>query len=212
MVGRSVQGRTIRAYLVGDPLASRTEMVIGNMHGNEPLSDDAAYAIINGPVVKGVKIWVIPSMNPDGLARFRRTNARGVDLNRNWPDHWTRNSRGNYYSGPTPLSEPETRAVWAFVSWVKPQYLVSLHQPFAAIDDERVKSRALQKALSRNLGLPIRWTGRSKTVSRGTMVGHLNAKIPQTAAITVEFSASPSHAWLVGTARVGLVRSLGGSY
>lgn len=212
VIGKSVEGRNITAYLVGDPKATRTEMVLGNMHGDEPRTDDTAYAIIKGPRVRGIKIWVIPTMNPDGLARGSRTNARGVDLNHNFDDHWYRNSPGRYYSGPSPLSEPESKAVFAFVSQVKPQYLVSLHQPWAAVDDERVKSTVLQQALSTNLGLPIKWTGKNPTVSSGTLVGHVNAAVTPTAAITVEYSASPSKEYTDVTARNGLVKALGGHY
>lgn len=212
VIGRSVQGRVIRAYLVGDPKATRTQMVLGNMHGDEPAVRRTANAIINGPQVKGIKLWVVPTINPDGLARGTRTNAHGVDLNHNFDDHWTRTPTGRYHSGAKPLSEPEAKAFHAFVAKVKPQYLVSLHQPWAAIDDERVKSRTLQKNLSVNLGLPIKWTGRDKDVSHGTMVGHVNASIAPTAAITVEFSPSPS-TWFVTTkAPRAIVKSVGGSY
>lgn len=212
VIGKSVQGRNITAYLVGDPKATRTEMVLGNMHGDEPRTDDTAWAIIRGPKVKGVKIWVVPTINPDGLARGTRTNARGVDLNRNFADRWTPNARGRYYGGPKAMSEPETKALFAFVSSTRPQYLVSLHQPWAAVDNERVKSRTLQKNLSRNLGLPIKWTGKNKSGSRGTLVGHVNAAVKPTAAITVEFSANPSKQFTDVTARNGIVKSVGGSY
>lgn len=211
-IGTSVQGRAIMAYLVGDRNATRTEMVIGSMHGNEPGGTTTANAIINGPVVKGVQIWVVPTMNPDGAKVHTRTNAHGVDLNGNFPDLWHPTHRGRYFSGTKALSEPEARAIYSFVSRVHPQFLVSLHQPFNAVDDERVKSRVLQRALAANLHLPIRWTGKNKSVSHGTMVGAINAHIAPTAAITVEFSDNPSHAWLTTTARIGIVRAEGGSY
>lgn len=211
-IGTSVQGRAIMAYLVGDRSATRTEMVIGSMHGDEPAGVTTANAIIDGPAIKGVRIWVVPTMNRDGLNRHTRTNAHGVDLNGNFPDLWRLTSRGRYFSGTKALSEPESRAIYSFVSRVQPQFLVSLHQPFNAVDNERVKSRALQRALSRNLHLQIKWTGKNKTVSHGTMVGSINARIIPTAAITVEFAPSPTQAYLTTTARTGIVRAEGGSY
>jgi len=76
-----------------------------------------------------VNLAVIPILNPDGFRyswtsdRFWRKNRRnngggvfGVDLNRNFPAGWgTQGSSGNpssdIYRGPSPLSEPESRAL-----------------------------------------------------------------------------------------------------
>ena len=74
------------------------------------------------------RVWIAPLVNPDGAAqvvadrnagrrRFRRANARGVDLNRNWPTHWTAARFGTRllpflgHSGRGPASEPEVRSV-----------------------------------------------------------------------------------------------------
>ncbi len=47
-----------------------------------------------------------------GPVKLART-LEGLDLNRNWPANWSPLQRGG---GPFPLSEPETRAVAAFIS------------------------------------------------------------------------------------------------
>src|SRR5262249_5275538 len=49
-----------------------------------------------------------------GRRRFRRTNANGVDLNRNWPTRFVPRRRwlsGFNWPGPAPCSEPEIAAI-----------------------------------------------------------------------------------------------------
>src|SRR3954454_14805917 len=99
------------------------------MHGDEHAGVVVADSLIRGAAsVQGVDLWVVPTMNPDGDALHTRGNARHVDLNRNWPDHW-RHLTGKYYSGRRPMSEPETRAMYRFLRTVRPHYVVVLHQP-----------------------------------------------------------------------------------
>jgi len=87
-------------------------------------------------------IWVVSTMNPDGSVARRRTNARGVDLNRNFPYGWARGKRGSiYYPGPHRGSEPETRAVAVFLERLRPDLVVSLHQAFNSVDVSSVKTR-----------------------------------------------------------------------
>ena len=105
----------------------------------------------------GVHLWLVPAVNPDGLAAGTRQNAHGVDLNRNWPAGWVRNGRpweGNY-SGPRPLSEQENRAMRAFILSVKPALTIWYHQPLDEVygSDPHV---AVLKRYARLSGLPYR--------------------------------------------------------
>jgi murein tripeptide amidase MpaA len=188
-IGHSRNGRPISAYLIGDRQAPNRYLVMGQMHGDEPAG---AYVVLNrllkAAPIPDIALWLVPTMNPDGRRRGTRTNARGVDLNRNFPSRtWVKQGWATrYWSGPRPASEPETRAMVRFFSRIQPQTIISLHQPLASVDfsggDEDVT-----RWLSRNLDLPkahIRVSG------GGTMTSWYNAEFRRFTAVTVELPAS----------------------
>lgn len=70
----------------------------------------------------------------DGSDRYRswKSNIRGVDINRNYPNNWgqtkTRYSNSSsMYQGPSPASEPETQAVMRYLNMYKAESIVSVH-------------------------------------------------------------------------------------
>jgi murein peptide amidase A len=137
VVGRSVQGRPIVATRYGDATSDRTVLVVGVIHGDERAGLRIVRALRRrAPTLEGAQLWVIPTVNPDGLRAHTRKNAHGVDLNRNYPYRWrddVPHSNG-YYPGPRPASEPETRAVIAFA--------------------EKIRLDLVPPALGRRAGLP----------------------------------------------------------
>lgn len=128
LVGRSVRGRKIWAVRQGNPLAVTVLLSIGQMHGSEP----AGLKITKRVRKKNVRpdadyqLWTIRTVNPDGSRRGNRYNARGVDLNRNYPGTWS----SGYRNGRRPASEPETRSVMRFVKRLQPNGVMSFHQPW----------------------------------------------------------------------------------
>src|SRR5258706_10709672 len=127
LLGRSVDGRPIVAYELGDPSSARKVLVVGCVHGNEPGGTTIANRLTELPPPPGVDLWVVPSSNPDGEAAHTRGNAHGVDLNRNFPLGW-RPLAGVYYSGPRALSEPESRIMARFMLRLRPVISIWYHQ------------------------------------------------------------------------------------
>ncbi len=207
-IGQSVRGRAIRAYRLGRRDAPTTAVVLGSMHGDERAGMQVVNTLRRGRPVRGVGLWVIPTMNPDGVAANRRQNARGVDLNRNFAHHWAQLT-GPYYSGTGPASEPETRALRRFLDNVDPTYVVSFHQPLHGVG-RSAERRPFQRRLARGLGLPIKAFNCSG-VCHGTMTSWFNARHRGTA-ITVELGRSPGRAYLRGRATRGTLRAVGGSW
>jgi protein MpaA len=136
-IGHSREGRPIVASRMGDPNSPRKAIVVGIIHGNEP----AGLRVVSqlrkrwARRLTGVDLWVVQSINPDGQAHGTRQNARGVDLNRNFPYRWRTNGRRgtNYWGGPKPLSEPESRAIRALILRLHPAVTVWYHQPWGAV-------------------------------------------------------------------------------
>ena len=125
LLGRSVQGRSIVAYEVGDP-AGIPVLVVGCIHGNEPAGIAVARYLLHNPPA-GLDLWIVPVLNPDGRAHNTRGNAHGVDLNRNFPYRWRRLG-GVYYSGRRPLSEVEARIAHSLILRTHPSVSVWFHQ------------------------------------------------------------------------------------
>jgi hypothetical protein len=125
-IGTSVERREIPALRLsanpGAPAEERAKVrIIGGIHGNECMSvQQVAYIAVwlaNGygddPFVTRLldeaEVVLVPTVNPDGYDGdwATRSNANGVDLNRNLHFAWVADSA----AGPSPFSEPETRAV-----------------------------------------------------------------------------------------------------
>jgi protein MpaA len=134
VIGHSVLGRAIVAWELGAARADqpgralRTILVVGCIHGNECAGLAITSALRRQPVPAGVQLWIVPEMNPDGTAAGTRQNARGVDLNRNFPYRWQPISDPVYDSGPSPVSEPETRTAMTLVRRIRPAVTIWYHQ------------------------------------------------------------------------------------
>jgi protein MpaA len=204
VVGTSAGGRDLVAVHRWADGATRTTLVIGSMHGDEPAGTRVVRRLRSAPVPPGADLWLLPTVNPDGAAAGRRTNDQGVDLNRNFPRHWVEAGEGTAtWSGPTPASEPETRAVQALLRQVRPRTVVVLHQPLFGVDSYRAKSMTLVHRLARALDLPVR-SFDCGGGCHGTLTDWHNARLPGRA-VTVELARTASD-WRVRHTARGLLQ------
>jgi protein MpaA len=180
VLGRSVQGREIDAIELGDPSSPRKVLIVGCIHGNEPAGIAVARALV---AVPGVDLWVVPDLNPDGVAAGTRGNAGGVDLNRNFPWQWRPLDRpgGTYYAGPHALSEPESRIAYRLIRRLRPRLSIWFHQHLGLVD-ESGGSVALEARFARSVRLPLRRLTRYP----GSVTWWQNHAFPGTTAFVVE--------------------------
>ena len=142
-------------------------VVVGLIHGNEAAGLLIPDALQESVVPKGIDLWIIPTMNPDGTALNRRGNANRVDLNRNFPYNWAKIGKpGDWqYAGPTKASEPETKAVVAFMREIKPALGIWYHQDLNIISPGTGLEGTLRSTYSQLTGIPI------KRITGGTYYG-----------------------------------------
>jgi murein peptide amidase A len=165
-IGMSVEGRPIDAVRRGDPDGRRV-LVFGVIHGDEQAGLQIVARLRTQPVPPGVDLYLVDSMNPDGVAHDVRGNANGVDLNRNFPYNWGPIATpGDWqYAGPEAASEPETRAVVDFVSAVQPDLLIWYHQDAFSVAAGQGRDGAIRQRYRDLTGLP------EASVSGGTYTG-----------------------------------------
>jgi Penicillin-insensitive murein endopeptidase/Zinc carboxypeptidase len=123
LVGESTRGLPIRAFTLGS--GRPRILVVGTVHGSEPAGSVVATRLLHArPPARG-SITVVQDLNPDGHAAKKRENARGVDLNRNFPGTWQRIST----AGRAPASEQETKIAMRLIRRLRPDVTIWFHQP-----------------------------------------------------------------------------------
>jgi protein MpaA len=189
LLGRSVQKRAITAVQVGDPAGTRVALVVGVIHGDERAGLRIVRAIkreasAHAGALAGTQLWAIATVNPDGLRAHTRKNSHGVDLNRNFPYRWRGNvpHSSGYYPGPRAASEPETRAVVAFVGRIQPNLSIWYHQPWGAVLACRGNPQ-LAVEYARLVGMRTSCRGAGL---RGTAISWETHVVPDSAAFVVE--------------------------
>ena len=189
VIGTSYLGRPILAVQIQDS-PHRPVIAIGSIHGDESMGLEVVERLRNSPdIPEGLNLWIIPTVNPDGLAASVRGNARGVDLNRNFATDDSRfvGQGSEKYSGEAAASEVETRAVQQFVLEQQPLLVVWWHQFGYYVDEQRtVANFDLIKRFSELTGLPITDVGCGSTPCVGNATVFINTNIGGASSFVVE--------------------------
>jgi protein MpaA len=190
VVGRSTGGRPIGLRQLGDPSIAGRVLVVGCIHGDE-CAGSKLVPTSGGCPDPHANIFVMGSLNPDGAALDTRLNGRGVDLNRNFPSQWRPiGRRGDaQYSGPHPLSEPETRLVMRVVKGLAPRVTIWFHQHRGARPLVRAWGRSAPagRLLAHLARIPFRllpWPA-------GTAPNWQNHRFPGSSSYVVELPPGP---------------------
>jgi hypothetical protein len=143
VIGNSVEGRPIEVYRFGTGPVER--LLVHGIHGGSEWNTIALAELFiaeldDNPkrIPDGVTLYIVRALNPDGEARGHipegRTNANGVDLNRNWDAYWKAKwnldgcwVRTPVTGGPYPFSEPESIALRDFILKHHFTALISYH-------------------------------------------------------------------------------------
>jgi len=208
-VGVSVGGRRIEAMSLGG--SGPRVLVIAGIHGDEPEGGRAIESVARFllEAEPGASVRIVRDANPDGSAARTRANARGVDLNRNWP---ASNFAPAPERGPAPLSEPETRALHREIERFRPELVVVCHSstrgPFVNFDGpaaEQATAFAAAAAARDPRWRVVPQMGYATPGSLGTYMG-VDRGVP---ILTVEFARGHEHGGALEALRDGLAACLG---
>jgi hypothetical protein len=207
-----VAGRPILVTRVG---SGPTKIVwIVGIHGDEPegaaSADGLSQMVADDPGLSArVTAVVVKDANPDGRAANTRTNANGVDLNRNFPA--TDFDSTNPGFGRSPLSQPESLLLHDLVVNERPNVVVSCHAwRGAAFINFDGPAERLATVLSTSSRMPLRPSNQLGESTPGSLGSWLGRDL-EVATITIEWprGTEANGDWIaIRPAVVALLRDL----
>ena len=159
----SEKGQPLIYKVFGDEKSKHTTLLMCSVHSDE----DTTYHCFrfmellrsNQELIQQ-RLVLIPLLNPDGFFSHprSRTNANGVDLNRNLPTKdwaslahrqwkWSYQKNPRYNPGKSAGSEEENQFLVSLILKYKPDKIVSLHSPLDFIDLDYMDKREGDKEL-----------------------------------------------------------------
>jgi predicted deacylase len=168
--GRSVRGAELRVHLPARP----RHLLVAGMHGEEPETVQLARGVLERVDTDAATCAIVLCANPDGITDGTRQNARGVDLNRNFPaTTWRAGTTPSYpagidpaqrvsanrtnisSTGATPLSEPESTALAALIERLGPSLVLDLHAPLELVLTTPLVPEAVARELADAAGMEV---------------------------------------------------------
>ncbi len=131
-------------------------LVVGVFHGEEPQGKFLIESYLEKSSDIAPKgIMFIPCLNPDGMQYGKRTNANGVDLNRNYPTkNWELTETNEFFGGESPASEIETKFMVEVIDEYKPELILTLHAPFKVVNYDGPAKEIAEK-ISKIINYPV---------------------------------------------------------
>ena len=150
--------------LIGETSAKNMVLVVGVFHGDEPQGKYLIEEYLKRDLKHGAhksNFIFIPCLNPDGLENNTRTNANGVDLNRNFPTkNWGEDTSGagdnpsDYYCGSAGASEIETQFLIDTIEKYSPKLILTLHAPYKVVNYDG-PAEEVAKKISKIINYPV---------------------------------------------------------
>lgn len=136
--GKSVNGEEIKSFITHKK-SSKYIYILGAVHGDEVEGAHLAKELFNWLQTNeeiDFSMVIVPIVNVDGFKAGTRTNANGVDLNRNLPSkQWSANAtEAKYFPGKFPLSEPENKFLVELFEKYPPKFIISFHSWYPVIN------------------------------------------------------------------------------
>ena len=168
--GESAMGLPIVAWWPTSERPSR--LLWAAIHGEESVTMQAAHHLLRTVHADDACAVVVPVLNPDGVLAGTRQNARGVDLNRNFPvPSWVPNPSPTFWStstvraterrtqlsspGSAPGSEPETQAIMSLLRDIQPEIAIDLHTPLDCVIAMSERSIPMAHHLAEPASMPV---------------------------------------------------------
>lgn len=153
-------GNKVELLCVKQNSAVKNILFLGVTHGEEPQGKYLIEKFLDKTEKENLffknNLYLIPCLNPDGMAKRQRGNSNNVDLNRNFP---TKNYEITTFddgttSGKNANSEKETQFLSQVIKTIKFDAILSFHAPFAIVNYDG-DAFALAQEVSRITGYPV---------------------------------------------------------